>query len=614
MSSQQKQKMEKMLVRETQVADIESIVQDHFDKRPNSEHWENMVLDMVDHHYTSAVDFGNKLRLNSKKYNCVVKKSDINYQYWLMRERGDVKSNKSMEKYLFKVGARSWSGVTVVTVLTTPELFSCPENCHYCPNQKDMPRSYDRDEPACRRATANNFDPVLQFNDRIRTLIINGHPIDKIVVLILGGTWSFYPREYREWFNRKLFYAANCVGCRESEQPIESDDINVEQVRNESAKARLIEVCVETRPDWITHSELRFMRRLGITRIQMGLQHTDDGILKIVNRNCTDKQNRAALRLAKTYGFKTDVHLMPDLPGSSIEKDENMIQQVLTHSDYEPDYLKLYPTKILNDTEIKKWYDSGEYIQYADTDPEGLIEMLIRAKQMIKRRTRLNRLERDFPTSSLMGGMKFPNLRQELLKRMDERKLTCKCIRCREVKNKDMDPNDVHMHVDEFIGSGAKEYYISYENKDKSVLYGFIRLRINNKLDVPKIKALHNSLIVRELHVYGQHIRIQDPISYRHYILVALYLCMACMVVSLNSYFNSFVILLASLLIINLFTNSGTNTVQHSGLGRRLVFKSEEIAKQNGLNKVCIIAGVGTRNYYRKWGYELEDTYMVRYF
>ena len=501
MDANQKKKMKEMLVRETHVDDIESIVQDHFDKRPNKEHWENVVRDLVKDEYHCPVKFSNHMRLICKKYRCVIRKSDINYQYWLMRERGEVKRNKSMEKYLFKVAARSWSGVTVVTVLTTPELFSCPENCHYCPNQKDMPRSYDRDEPACRRAATNKFDPILQFNDRIRTLIINGHPIDKIVVLILGGTWSFYPREYREWFNRKLFYAANCIGCRESEQPVESDDIHVEQQRNESAKARLIEVCVETRPDWITDSELRFMRKLGITRIQMGLQHTDNEILKKVNRNCTDKQNRAALRKAKSYGFKTDVHLMPDLPGSSIEKDEAMINQVLSHSDYEPDYLKLYPTKILNDTEIKKWYDSGEYVQYADTDPEGLIEMLIRAKTKIKRRVRLNRLERDFPTSSLMGGMKYPNLRQELLRRMDKRGLVCKCIRCREVKNKDVDPNDIYMHVDTFIGSGGKEYYVSYENKDKSVLYGFIRLRINPEEDRPKMKPLLNSLIVRELHV-----------------------------------------------------------------------------------------------------------------
>ena len=93
---------------------------------------------------------------------------------------------------------RTQSGVSVVTVLTKP--YPCPGKCIFCPTDVRMPKSYLHDEPGAQRAERHDFDPYAQTASRLRALEKIGHPTEKIELLILGGTWSSYRRDYQEWF------------------------------------------------------------------------------------------------------------------------------------------------------------------------------------------------------------------------------------------------------------------------------------------------------------------------------------------------------------------------------------------------------------------------------
>jgi ELP3 family radical SAM enzyme/protein acetyltransferase len=251
-----------------------------------------------------------------------------------------------------KKASKSLSGVLVITVLTSPwpelpngkkQKFSCQWNCYYCPNEPGQPRSYLHDEPAVMRANQNGFDPVLQFHDRAATLACNGHPIDKIEILVLGGTWSSYPEAYRETFVRDLFFSANTFYERKK-RPRRS--LLEEKLENETAQCKIIGVTLETRPDTIDFHELQLLRSYGCTRVQLGLQHTEDHVLKKVNRGCTNADAMRAIELLKNAGFKVDIHLMPVLPGSSAEDDGRMFDRVLTDPNLQADQWKIYPTQV----------------------------------------------------------------------------------------------------------------------------------------------------------------------------------------------------------------------------------------------------------------------------
>jgi len=464
---------------------------------------------------------------------------------------------------------RSWSGVLVVTVVMKPDKFSCPNDCHMCPAEPGQPRSYLSTEPAVSRANRHEFDAVRQFNGRMTMLHNNGHTLDKIEIIVLGGTFSSYPRSYQEEFIRDLFYAANTFNSENERSPL---CIQEEKLVNESAAKKIIGISLETRPDSITQYELRRFRKLGCTRIQIGVQHTDNKILEKINRGHTIEQSIKAIRLIKEAGFKLDVHIMPDLPGATPDGDKIMIKSILTEEEFKPDYLKLYPCLDVEFTEIRKWKEEGKWKPYAEENKgETLLDVCLVIKEYSTEYIRYNRIQRDFPEEKpdVVGYSSLyirNNFRQMLQNYAKTKGIECKCIRCREVKkNKVLYPT---IHQQTYPASGGEEIYISMDSNDNKLLYGFIRLRLQHK---SIFKELTGIALIRELHVYG-------------------------FLQTTNS------------------KKSEKSQVQHRGFGKLLVKKAENEAYLNGYSKVAIISGVGVRNYYRKLGYTLEyDTeYMCK--
>ena len=265
---------------------------------------------------------------------------------------------------------RSQSGVLVVSVIMPPDNFSCKYDCHYCPNDPRYSRSYYHGEPTVMRGERNNFDAYKQFHERIISYFINGHNIDKIEVIILGGTFSCYDPNICENFISDLFYAANNVF--EDQNNLRSKyDLEKEKYLNEVALAHIIGITIETRPDKISTYELRRFRKYGVTRVQIGIQHTDDLILEKINRQCYQNDTIQAIKLLKDNCFKVDIHIMPDLPGSDLEKDKLMFHKIINNHLYQADQWKIYPCNVLEYTKIKEWYDSGVYKPYAESDFNG---------------------------------------------------------------------------------------------------------------------------------------------------------------------------------------------------------------------------------------------------
>lgn len=493
-----------------------------------------------------------------------------------------------VERLLRTKTVRSLSGVVVITVFTSPypetkkgkQEFSCEYNCHYCPKEPNQPRSYLLNEPAVRRANQNNFISTDQFWDRAKSYVVMGHPLDKIELIVSGGTFSSYPREYITNFFRDQFYAANVafdkISGRQLREPL---SLQVEQDINQNqAHVKIIGITIETRPDRIKNRELKYFRELGVTRVQIGVQHTNDEILSHINRGCTDEHTRRAIKMLKEAGFKVDIHLMPDLPhpphiseDEMIQLDKDMFDTVINDQAYQVDQWKIYPCQTVPWTEIEKWYKEGTYKPYAEVTtqrPNGkisnkLFDLLIEIKQKVKPWVRLNRVIRDIPDSYIIAGNSNSSMRSDLLQLFEKEGYVCNCIRCREVKGKNVSPSEFVLSVDKYPSSDGYEYFISWKHNTKNTLLGFLRLRINSDPVLRTNKCfpeLEGCAMIRELHIYGQVIDHSSD-------------------------------------------NDGLG-VQHIGLGKQLIAKAKKIAQSHGLTKLSVISGVGVRNYYIKQGFK----------
>jgi ELP3 family radical SAM enzyme/protein acetyltransferase len=480
---------------------------------------------------------------------------------------------------------KSQSGIVSITVLTsgTPEYtnkegvrikgtFSCLHKCSFCPDEKpsadngwvQQPKSYLYTEPAVLRANQNDFDPIKQMNSRISSLIRMGHVVDKIELLVLGGTWSEYPKEYQEEFITALYYSANVYYDDEPKRFIKNLEEEIEL--NESAKIHIIGLTLEMRSDSININEIKRLRRFNCTRVQLGVQHTNNDILRMNNRGESVQTTIRALKLLKNNCYKIDAHLMLNLYGSSPELDREMLNEILENEHLQVDQLKIYPCAVVPFTKIKELYDAGIYKPY---DDNFLFEIIKEFKIKIKKYFRINRIIRDISGHYIIAGydQKFTNLRQVLNADMIKNNWSCKCIRCREVKGNKIDHDDVKLEIIKYKGNSGDEYFISHET-DK-FLIGFIRLRLNYDYSDGKIiDDLIGCALIRELHVYS----------------------------TLSDVGNDL----------------GCHSLQHKGYGKSLIAKAEEIAKNEGYKKMAIIAGTGVRNYYRKQGYQLINTYMIK--
>jgi len=484
--------------------------------------------------------------------------------------------NVEWEEYAVRKETRSQSGMTNISVMTRVT-DDCAFDCKYCPNQKiklgakvDMPRSYTDTAPTPMRAAQNDFDAFKTFMNRAVSLRYQGHVVDKVELFILGGTFSGYPLEYKREFCRDLFYAANTFVNGEHLER-ERWTLEEEQVWNETAAVKIIGLTIETRPDMITKEEIVIMRELGVTRVQIGVQHTNDDVLRKVNRGHLLEHSKKAIHLLRSNGFKIVIHLMPDLPGSSPEMDKEMFDIVVNDIGLKPDETKVYPTMIIEWSELYNWYKEGKYKPYWEENPQEMENVLLHYKSINPLWLRNVRTARDLSTKKedgFRGGFNCPNIRENIDKKAKEKGIISHEIRGREIKHRATNFEDLRMEVVQYETTSGQEYYIHWIS-DLNTLHAHLRLTLNHGYSGIAMDVLKDSAIIREVHTYGKTKKVGDKTK--------------------------------------------TDAAQHKGLGMKLIEKAEEIALDNGYYKMAVISGVGVREYYsRKCGYNYSDTYMVK--
>ncbi|MGI5828063.1 MAG: elongator complex protein 3 [Patescibacteria group bacterium] len=489
----------------------------------------------------------------AKEIGRLPKNSEIAVAYKELVTEGKLTQNFKLEKSLKVRKVRTLSGVAPFAVMMKP--FKCPGNCVYCVQEPGMPKSYMSDEPAAARAKLLKFDPKTQVKARIEQMEKTGHKPEKLQIIVIGGTFSAYPNTYKREFLKAIFDTCN---------GFTSKTISEAQNLNEKAKYRIIGMSIETRPDWITENEVRLLRKHGVTKVQMGVQALDEKILTKINRGHSLGEVAKATQLLRNAGFKINYHFMPNLPGSTPEKDIEMAKVMFSDDRFKPDTLKLYPCIVLPNTPLQKMWERGEYKSYSD---EVLIDTLVKIKQYVPGYCRIDRLVRDITKNWTVSGTKKTNMRQLIKDKMKREGLTCNCIRCREVRDQAPISEKVSLQSIEYQANGGKEVFLSFE--DSLYLYGMVRLRLPGQtaLKNPLFSALKGAALIRELQVFGQQATLSK--------------------------------------------NQNSET-QHKSLGKQLVAKAEKIAKDAGFEKLAVISGVGVRDYYRSLGYELKETYMVK--
>jgi len=502
---------------------------------------------------------------------------------------GKINENKGLLSLIQKRSVRTMSGVAPVTVMTKP--FPCPGRCVYCPTDVRMPKSYLPSQPAAQRAFRQRFNPYTQVFVRLKALHMTGHEVSKVELRVIGGTWSSYPKRYQTWFLKRCLQAMNEFKAQiaagkadDMEQITESrevvskygvDKVNTVVLRalkgrkswrdvvkeNETADVRCIGINIETRPDFISEREVKRLRYLGVTKVEMGVQTTDDRVQKLTKRGHDLRSVRKATQLLKDAGFKIGYHMMPNLPGSTIELDKRMVAELFEDGGYQPDYLKIYPCMVIPGTELAISNNKGEYKPY---DDETLMEVLYVNLKSVPEWCRIDRVARDIPAPDIQAGSKVSNVRQILERRLEEEGTACRDIRSREVGGDDLELEDVEQVVRQYDASGGLELFISYDDLKNDRLVALLRLRYPGKVFLP---ALKDAALIREVHVYGKQISVGGR---------------------------------------------GSGEKQHMGWGSKLMTAAEDMAKAKGYIRIAVIAGIGTREYYRKKGYSLKGSYMVK--
>lgn len=557
---------------------------------------------------------------------------------------------------------RSASGVATITVITKP--WPCSGRCVFCPSDIRMPKSYLADEPACARAEQSCFDPYLQVSARLTALSQMGHATDKIELIILGGTWSDYPRAYQTWFVTELFraldddavagiaanpmlrgfadgagdasaatdnadqaglvpegvharraryhacglmdvaaegsympHAESVEGLQQrinageltyneavaritgSGTPWEEaarwqtatlDELEAEQRRNELARHRVVGLVVETRPDAITPERLELIRRMGATKIQMGIQSLDQHILDVNHRGITVEQIKRAFALTRLFGFKIHAHFMVNLLGATPEGDKRDYERFATEEAFQPDEVKLYPCALIDGAELSRCYEAGTWRPYTEDE---LIDVLTADVLVTPAWTRVSRMIRDFSSNDIKAGNKKPNLRQLVEQRVTAAGREVREIRYREVGTREVDLSELSLKVVSYETGATSERFLQWVTPDGHIA-GFLRLSLPSE---QAVRALSDELgdaapvhlgeaMIREVHVYGMATRV----------------------------------------------GAAGPSAQHHGLGRQLVEHACELAREAGYNRVNVISAVGTREYYRRLGFVDNGLYQQR--
>ena len=451
---------------------------------------------------------------------------------------------------------RTISGVTPLAVMTSPAI--CPGKCVYCPTYPDAPQSYTPESPAVLRARRFAYDTSRQVAARLATFDEMGHPTDKIELIIMGGTFLAQPVDYQYRFIKDCYDALNGVV---------SASLDEAKVLNETARHRCTGLCIETRPDWCGPAEIKRMLEFGATRVELGVQTLDDDIYRLVRRGHRVAEVVRATALLREHGFKVYYHWMPGLPGSTPEKDLEMSRLLFTDDRFRPDGLKLYPTMVVQGTELEKWWRDGRYQPYSD---ETMVDLIIAIKSLVPKYVRISRVLRDIPSKFIVAGLK-DSLRDIVREKMKHDGIECRCIRCREYGHRARtgrsigEPRLVRL---DYTSAGGTEIFLSFEDGDET-LFGLLRIRIQPHpvpaLDLPG----GNCAVIRELHVFGPEVPLSEQRD---------------------------------------------KAAQHKGLGKALLREAERIAREEfHVSRLVILSGTGAKEYYRQeFGYRSEGDYMVK--
>jgi elongator complex protein 3 len=476
---------------------------------------------------------------------------------------GDLDPDPLLERRIRMKPMRTQSGVAPVTVLTAPA--GCPGKCIFCPDDWRMPKSYIFDEPGCQRAERDGFDPYRQTLGRIQAFEGIGHDASKVELLILGGTWSAYSRDYREWFVQRCYDAMNAAG-----NPDYTGSTSLSDARqvNVTARHRNVGLVIETRPDWITPDEVIHLRRLGVTKVQIGVQSLDDEILLLNKRGHDVDAVRRALGLLRTAGFKLQLHWMPNLYGATLEKDRVDFARFFSDPAIRPDEIKIYPCSLIADTELYDRWLAGDYQPYTLAE---LVDLLADLKPAIPPYTRVNRLFRDIPAHHIQAGVRASNLRQIVHQELQRRGQRCGCIRCREIKGQPISGAEVELRVYTYETDLTHEHFLEFVTTSPTpgLTAAFLRLSLphdpmrgGSRAFLPEIAG---SAMIREVHVYGPALSIGGE---------------------------------------------SDGQAQHVGLGTRLIDEARRIGRQAGFRRISVIAATGTQAYYASRGFAPGELYM----
>jgi elongator complex protein 3 len=465
---------------------------------------------------------------------------------------------------LRRKNTRTISGVTVVAVMTQPHQCPQPEPCAYCPGGPNTgsPQSYTGHEPAAMRGNQNNYDPYEQVKSRVDQLTAIGHKVDKIELIIMGGTFPSTSIEYQTWFIKRCLDAIT----QKNSSTLEDAKRNAEQ-----SKIRNVGITVETRPDWAKQPHIDAMLEMGVTRVELGVQNPNDALYKKVGRLHTVADVQEATQMLKDAGLKIVYHLMPGMPGSNLENDLESFRNIFANPVYKPDMIKIYPCLVIDKTKTYKWYQEGLYKPYST---EEAVDLISNIKKYLPLWVRVMRVQRDIPARLIIDGVKKSNLRQLAQQRLAEEGKRCRCIRCREVGHRQLvdgiKPNLDNISISSitYEASEGKEIFISAEDQENDILIGYLRLRIPSiKAHRPEINKVP-SAIVRELHVYGPLV----PVGKR-----------------------------------------SSGAWQHKGYGTVLLKEAERIAKEEyQVEKLLIISALGTKKYYMRFGYRHDGPYVSK--
>ncbi len=541
-----------------------------------------------------------KVRL-CKKYHSKKIPTDIEIML-----NADVKKIKKIKKYLLTKPTRTISGVAVCAIMTKP--IPCPHGkCVYCPGGVNsvfgtVPQSYTGKEPATRRAIRNKYNAYLQVMNRLEQYVVSGHVPDKLELIIMGGTFPSFPKNYQENFIKDAIQAMNdfstlftnkdstlnLVKFKEFFQlpgnifdkkrikniqkkllkikNSRKTTLEKEQIKNEKAAIRCVGLTIETRPDYGKLKEGNEMLRLGCTRVELGTQTVYDKVLEKIERGHKVKDSIESTRILKDLGFKINYHIMPGLPGVTKKQDLDALKILFKDENFKPDMLKIYPCMVMKGTKL---YDLYKKNKYKPITTKQAADLIIEFKKFVPEYVRIMRVQRDIPTFMTEAGVDKTNLRQYIEILMKKKNLKCRCIRCREARfstiNEKININNIKIKIIEYGASKGIEVFIAAEDLKNDILFGYCRLRFPSQFLRNEITK--DSALIRELHIYSLAVQIGKK---------------------------------------------SKESFQHRGIGKKLMKIAEKIAKINNKNKIVVISGVGAKEYFRKLGYKHEGPYMSK--